>query len=203
MALEFPGYGGENLVKGRLMVHHGEHPPMDPNTDEATAEQLEAARAQGDAYGRAFDLMANKVADDGGEQRAGDYLIGYAVEKAEGMYSYRDGKLHWMEPEDENLHVEVAVRDGGDGRFVPCLDVYATLIDSDGNEIGTHKQPMLWHPMLYHYGRNWKVPGDGEYTLRVRVDPPTFMRHDEVNGCRFVDPVECEFTGVKVSTGQS
>ncbi len=179
-----------------------DYPPMDPDTDEATAEQLDAARAQGEAYGKALDLMANKVADDGGEQRAGDYLIGYAIEKAEGMYMFDKGELVWTEPERENLHVEVAVRDGGDGRFVPCLDVYATLIDADGNEVGTHKQPMLWHPMIYHYGRNWEVPGDGEYTLRVRVDPPTFMRHDEVNGRRFADPVECEFTGVKVKTGQ-
>jgi uncharacterized protein involved in high-affinity Fe2+ transport len=179
-----------------------QRPPMEPETEEASQEQLDAAKAKGDAYGRALELMTQKVADDGGEQRAGDYLIGCAIEKAEGMYAFRDGQLHWMEPEEENLHVEVAVRDGGDGRFVPCLHVTATLVTADGDEVGTHQQPMLWHPMLYHYGRNWKVPGDGEYTLRIRVDPPEFMRHDEVNGRRFAEPVECEFTGVKVKTGQ-
>jgi hypothetical protein len=183
------------------MSNH-QRPPMDPGTDEASQEQLDAARAQGEAYGKALGIMTQKVADDGGEQRAGDYLIGYAIEKAEGMYVFRDGRLEWMEPEEENVHVEVAVRDAGDGRFVPCLNVTATLIASDGDEVGTYRQPMLWHPMLYHYGRNWKVPGDGKYTLRVRVDPPEFMRHDEVNGCRFVDVVECEFTGVQVKTGQ-
>jgi hypothetical protein len=52
--------------------------------------------------------------------------------------------------------------------------------------------------MLYHYGRNWKVPADGNYTLRVRVEPPMFLRHDEVNGCRFTDAVEVEFSGVRV-----
>jgi hypothetical protein len=41
-------------------------------------------------------------------------------------------------------------------------------------------------------------PGNGEYTLRARVEPPRFMRHDEVNGCRFKNPVEIEFTSVKV-----
>jgi uncharacterized protein involved in high-affinity Fe2+ transport len=56
--------------------------------------------------------------------------------------------------------------------------------------------------MLYHYGRNWKVPTDGEYTLKVHIDPPTFMRHDEINGCRFTKPVDTEFTGVKVERGQ-
>lgn len=178
-------------------------PPMDPNTSEATKQQLELAREQGEAYGKALKHMTGTVADDGGEQAAGEYLIGYAIEEAEGMYEWLDaGNLHWHKPEDENLHVEVAVRDAADGRFIPAVKVYATLIDPDGNDLGTHEQPLLWHPMIYHYGRNWTVPADGTYTLRVRVEPPTFMRHDEVNGERFTEPVEVEFTNVQVKRGQ-
>ena len=37
------------------------------------------------------------------------------------MYMWEDGGLVWQEPEDENLHVEIAVLDGADERFVPCL----------------------------------------------------------------------------------
>lgn len=181
---------------------HQDTPPMDPNTSEATAKQLDLARAQGEAYGRALNYMTDEVAHDGGERRAGDYLVGYAIEAAEGMYEWADGELIWREPGETNLHVEVAVRDAGDGRFVPTVRVLATLIDPQGNEVGTHEQPLLWHPMIYHYGRNWTVPSDGEYTLRVRVEPPKFMRHDEVNGCRFVEPVEIEFQKVKVKRGQ-
>lgn len=175
---------------------------MDPNTSEATAEQLDLARAQGRAYGRALEYMTGTVAQDGREQRAGDYLVGYAVEKAEGMYAWVDGALVWRDPGEANLHVEVAVRDAGDGRFVPGVRVLATLLDPQGTEVGTHEQPLLWHPMIYHYGRNWTVPSDGAYTLRVRIEPPTFMRHDEINGRRFVAPVEVEFRGVKVERGQ-
>ena len=76
------------------------------------------------------------------------------------------------------------------------------ITDSDGNEVGTYERPLIWHPIIYPYGRNCVVPSDGEYTLRIRVEPPTFMRHDEVNGWRFTDPVEVEFTGVKVERGQ-
>ena len=177
-------------------------PPMDPKTSEATQKQLDLAREQGEAYGRALAYMTGEVAHDGGEQEAGHYLIGYAIEEAEGMYEWSEGELVWRDPEEENAHVEVAVRDAGDGRFVPGVRVFATLVDSDGNEVGTHEQPLLWHPMIYHYGRNWVVPSDGEYTLRVRVEPPTFMRHDEVNGQRFTEPVEVEFTGVQVERGQ-
>jgi hypothetical protein len=90
---------------------------MDPNTSEATARQLELAREQGEAYGRALEYMIGEVAHDGGEQPAGHFLVGYAVEDAEGMYEWVDGDLVWRDPGDENLHVEVSVRDAGDGRF--------------------------------------------------------------------------------------
>ncbi|MBV9690835.1 MAG: iron transporter [Ktedonobacteraceae bacterium] len=96
----------------------------------------------------------------------------------------------------------MVVCDGADGRFIPSLSVYTTRIDSKGKEIGTHQQPFLWHPTLYHYGRNWKVPGDGEYRLRVRIEAPNFSRHDKINGKRYTQPVEVEFTNVKIKTGQ-
>jgi hypothetical protein len=170
-------------------------------SDEADEQQLQLAREQGSAFGRALEHMTQTEAR-GAELRAGDYLIGYAVEEAEGMYALEEGELVWHNPTDENVHVEVVVRDGGDGRFVPALTVHATLVDSNGKEIGTYLQPFLWHPWLYHYGRNWQVPGAGEYTLRVRVDPPEYMRHDKVNGRRFAYPVQVEFRGVKITPGQ-
>ena len=93
------------------------------------------------------------------------------------------------------------MRDAADGRFVPDVNVHATLVDPAGREVGTHRQPLIWHPMLYHYGRNWTVPQDGEYRLRIRVEAPTFLRHDEINGRRFTEPVDVEFTGVRVMRG--
>lgn len=177
-------------------------PPMRPS-EEADERTLRMAREQGQALERALRYMTEHEADGGGEKRAGDFLIGYAVEAAEGMYELRDGELEWEEPDEgENLHLEISVRDAADGRFVPALSVHATLIDARGEEVGTNRQPYLWHPWLYHYGRNWCVPGDGEYTLRVRVEAPNFPRHDRVNGRRFEEDVEVEFTGVKIRTGQ-
>lgn len=177
-------------------------PPMDPSSDEADERQLQYAREQGDAYGRALEHMTTQVAHDGGQRAAGPYLVGYAVEEAEGVYEWSDGELVWRAPGDENLHVEIAVRDAADGRLVPELRVTATLVDPNGDEVGTHDHPLLWHPMIYHYGRNWRVPGDGEYSLRVHIDPPRFMRHDQINGRRFTEPVDVEFTGVRVETGR-
>ena len=176
-------------------------PPMDPDTSEATARQLEKARAQGEAYARALEYMVQEVAHGGGSKRAGDYTVGYAIEDAEGMYRFQDGQLTWQNPGEENVHVEITVQDAGDGRFVPAVAVSATLVTPDGQELGPYDQELVWHPMLYHYARNWTVPQDGEYTLRVHIDPPAFMRHDEVNGRRFTEPVDVEFTGVAIRRG--
>lgn len=114
-----------------------------------TPEQLELGRAQGEAYERAIGAM-NDEAGHASEVRANDYVIGYAVEAAEGMYVPREGELHWQEPTEENAHVEIAVRDAAEGRFVPELSVTLTVIDQNGPEIGSHAQPFLWHPWLYH-----------------------------------------------------
>ena len=175
-------------------------PPVQPS-DEATEEQLRLARAQGAAFGQAVTTMITSEAH-GSERPVGDYIVGYAVEKAEGMYQLRNGQLEWVAPQEENAHLEVVVRDGADGRFIPSLTVYATLIDSTGNEIGTHQQPFLWHPWLYHYGRNWTLPGDDIYTLRIRIEAPEFGRHDKINGKRFAEPVEIEFVKVGITSGQ-
>ena len=36
----------------------------------------------------------------------------------------------------------------------------------------------------------------------MNIEPPQFMRHDEINGDRWTAPVETTFTGVKVQRGQ-
>ena len=165
-------------------------PPM-VSSEESTKDQLALARKQGEAYADAVQAMDKETGAD--IKAAGEYEVGIVVESAEGMYYMDGGRLVWKEPAEENAHVEVAVRDAADGRFVPGLTVSVTLTDSGGNALGTHEQPFLWHPWLYHYGRNWKVPGEGDYRVTVRIEAPTFMRHDHENGKRFAEPVEVEF----------
>jgi hypothetical protein len=178
------------------------HRPPARASDEATSEQLKMAREQGRVLGDAAQEMMQEEAT-GEAIRAGDYVVGYAVEEAEGMYHSMGGRLMWHDPaEDENLHVEVVVRDGADGRFIPTLDVTVTVLDPQGNDLGTHEQPFMWYPWLYHYGRNWVVPSDGAYTIRVHIEPPSFMRHDRTNGLRYQEPVDVVFEDVKVETGR-
>ena len=173
-------------------------------SDEADQQQLELARKAGNAYQDALEYMINEVAENGDKQEAGDYLIGFAQEEAEGMYALNEGgedAFEWRVPTDENCHIEVAVCDAEDKRFIPELDITATLSNDDGFET-EFEPPFLWHPGLLHYGKNVELPGDGKYDLTVRVEPPTFMRHDEENGNRYGDPVEATFDGIEIETGQ-
>lgn len=98
--------------------------------------------------------------------------------------------------------MEVAVCDAADGRLIPGLEVEATLTGPDGEDLGTHPLPLLWHPYLCHYGRNWKVPGEGAYTLGVRFPAPAFARHDEKNGRRSAEGAVHVFENVSIKDGQ-
>ncbi len=172
-------------------------------SDEADRAQLGLARQTGVAYANSVEYMASVVAHTGGLKRAGDMIVAFAQERAEGMYEFRNGSLEWVKPgEDENCHIEIAVMDAGDHRFIPELDVLVTVIDENGREIGSRKMPFLWHPGLYHYGGNWAVPGDGVYTFRIDIAAPTFPRHDKKNGRRYAKPVRAEFENVQVKTGR-
>ncbi len=171
-------------------------------SDEADGLGLALGRAEGQAFGRTLKHMLEDVADAGEEIESGDYMIAYAVEKAEGMYVPRNGGFEWQPPENENIHIEISVRDAADGRMIPGLDVDVTVTDADGKEVGTHRQPLLWHPYLYHYGRNWHIPGDGTYRLRVRFNAPNFHRHDRKNGNRFNKGADVTFEEVILKTGR-
>jgi hypothetical protein len=171
-------------------------------SEEADQNQLELAQAQGEAYLKALEHMAYKEAHAGGEKRVGDYVIAYAVEYAEGMYCREGDRLIWMEPDGKNAHIEISVRDAADNRFIPGLIVTVAVKDRGGNLIGNHQQPFIWHPWLYHYGLNWKLPGTGEYSLHVYMKAPDFMRHDKMNGKRYLEDASVVFEYVQIEIGQ-
>lgn len=174
-------------------------PPMEAS-NEAQSEQLEVARDEGRAYFAALKAMEEE--SGAVVKRAGDYLVAVVQEEAEGMYAWDGGRLVWREaPEEANGHLEVAVADAADGRFVPGLDITVTVGDGE-RELFTTDMPFLWHPFLYHYGCNFAMPGPGSYTVQVHIEPPAFMRHDPVNGCRYAGPVEVAYTGIEFEPGR-
>ena len=170
-------------------------------SNESTVHQLTLARKQGDAFATALEEMTRNEAH-GRSKLAGDYLVAVAVEDAEGLYAMEDGELHWHEPVEANAHIEVVVCDAIDGRFLPGLDVEVHVKRDSGEPVGSAKHDFLWHPWLYHYGRNWQVDEDGVYTITVRFDAPRYMRHDRKNGRRFADGAEVTFEGIHITPGQ-
>lgn len=193
-------------MKDAMVTGGGEPRPLVPS-DEGDHEGLALGRAQGEALTRTIEHMRNDIAHDGREMQAGEYLVVYAVEEAEGIWMPKPGgagggDLEWVEPDAENCHVEVAVRDAADGRLTPTLMVRAAILDGVGNEVESKVLPLLWHPYLYHYGANFTVPGSGTYALRVSFDAPDFPRHDQKNGRRFLEGCTVTFDNVKIQAGQ-
>jgi hypothetical protein len=172
---------------------------IEQSSKEATADELAIAQAEGKAYGQALAGMQSKTKNQ--TQWIGDYQVIVLAEKAEGLWVPTNDGLTWTEPDKFNAHIEVSVRDAGDGRFVPGLQVTISLTPPGGPAIGPQTLPFVWHPVFYHYGLNWNLPSAGDYSVHVHIDPPQFSRHDQTNGKRYVDPVDFDVT-LTIETGK-
>ena len=138
--------------------------------------------------------------EPGGNERKtqGDYTITYRVSPAEGFYEFSDGILTWKEPQDQNAHLDVFIYDSRDGRFVPGLNVQATLLDMRGGRAAAAHLPFAWDPHEHRYGANVKLPeGSGRYVLQVHVDPATFVRCGKSEGQRYVTGADMTFENVR------
>jgi len=167
---------------------------------------LALASAQGDALAEAFREMSRNVANSSAELRVGDYRVACAVEYAETSWVMNHDHLAY-DPRSEqstetNAHLEVGVFDAMTGRFLPGLQVRATIVDGANVGEGTKDVAFMWHPWLYHYGRNWRVPHAGLYRVQVHVDPPPWSRAGAQRGRRFAEPIDVEFPEVRIETGQ-
>jgi hypothetical protein len=154
-------------------------------SDEATQEQLEMAKEQGRVLGKALDHMISQVADDGQETTVGP-VPGRLCHRRSGRHvPLARRRASMAEPERENVHIEVSVRDAVDGRFIPNLNIHVRLIDSNKNDVGYHQQPLCGTRGCTITGRNWHIPEEGDYRMEIHIKAPDFPRHDEKNGNRY------------------
>ena len=175
---------------------------------ESVAETVRSNETQ--AIRKAFDAtlrMMDEQANDGRERTQGDWQVAYAIEYSEGWWcceppAQMSYTIMTEYSAETNSHVEVAPRDARTGRFLPGLKVTATLLAPDGKSLGTRPEPFMWHPWLYHYGENWRVPRGGRYNLRVHIDPPAYPRYGREAGDALGSPVDMTFDDVKIKTGQ-
>lgn len=194
-----------NLPHGMRVTEagRGSAPSLPPFevSDEATAQQLERARDQGNAVRQELDWVRAHQAAASAEMAVGEYRVAYTVTPA---LSYAepgaDGRLVRHDPAPGEVHLGIAIRDAADGRVVPGLTVRASLVDATGRVLDTRPLPFGYYPVLHRYGDNLRWPMDaGPLTIRLEIAPPTYWRHDPSNGDRFRDSTTVEFTNVAVT----
>lgn len=173
---------------------------------QAMEQQTSLSMLQGQAYSHTLKDMY-KQANFGKDTTLGDYFIALAVEYAEGWWAFDGDKFRYKVENEEsgktNAHIEVAVCDAKTKRFLHDLDVTATLYDDAGNIVGTMDEPFMWHPWLYHYGQNWRVPHAGKnYRVHVHFQPPSYRRYGKEYGNTFTLPADIDFYQVTIKTGQ-
>lgn len=167
--------------------------------DAATKDKLK--QAQGSAYSDSLNYLGT-IVDYHDSTEVDNYIITLAAEESEGMY-YAGGdsdEITWHAPDKQlNQHLEIAVQDKDDKRFIPQLDITAELFDDEQQSLGSKPCPFLWHPYIFHYGSMWDIPGEGTYSVTVTIKRPNFGRHDEVLGKRYLEDAQVTFENVKLS----
>ena len=168
--------------------------------------QTTLSRGAGNGFTHTLKLMY-KQANEGKDTVQGDYFIAFADEYSEGWWHYMDGKFMYMVQNDQggktNAHIEIAVLDAATHRFLPDLNVSVTLYDKNKKKLGTKNEPFMWHPWLYHYGENWRIPATGkQYSVHVHADPPAYRRYGKTAGNQFAKPLDIDFTNLTVKAGQ-
>jgi hypothetical protein len=161
---------------------------------------LTLSRQEGTAVASSLDDAMRNTKIKGYQRRSGEYNVTVIVRQARGFWEMQNGTLAYSNQDstDSVDHIDVSIRDVATGRFVPGLNVRATITDSRKHQIDTFALPFMWHPWMNHYGLNVVVPGTGRYTIRVRADPPTFRRYGADALKKFNRAVDVEVRGVRL-----
>ncbi|MBA0124351.1 iron transporter [Haloechinothrix sp. YIM 98757] len=145
--------------------------------------------------------LAEEIADEGGQTESGPWRIGYIVEPAEGWYASEGDDTRFREPAgDETHHIEVVPFEADSGRVVPDVPIRVEILDGDGQVVDANDLDFFYGE-AFHYGNNFAVPEQGEYTLRVTLEPPRFLRHGEQDeDPALTEGAEVEFTDVQLES---
>lgn len=157
---------------------------------------------QGKAFTQALDFLKKEAPS--AEVVNEGYIITILFGKATGMYVLQpEGDLQWAIPRHgQNLYSIVVARDQEDLRFVPDLLVYCHLYDAAQNLAGDQRLYFTWHPFLYHYGSNWEISTEGDYTATIVIETPRFPRLDQDKGKRYPQSVTVELGPLHLTGGR-
>lgn len=142
-----------------------------------------------------YETIEQEVAAEGGETASGPWRIAYVVEPAEPWFE----RERFREPAPgETHHIEILPIEAETGRVVPGVPITVEVRDADG-EVVDRKPLRFFYAEFFHYANNFSIPEPGSYTLRARIEPPTFLRHgEESEGPALTEGAEVSFEGVEL-----
>ncbi|MEZ3145318.1 iron transporter [Halobaculum sp. MBLA0143] len=127
-----------------------------------------------------------------GTAREGDYAFGLTYSYAHRFWNVvGDETSLTAVGEEDDVHLMASVWDPETGRVLPETGL-STAIYRDG-ELVTQEAiyPMLSQPMGFHYGANFGLAGDGDYTVELSVGAVPTRKTGSFRG-RFDEPVTVE-----------
>ncbi|ELY80530.1 hypothetical protein [Natrinema pallidum] len=145
------------------------NPPLVENRPDAV--YLPSSREEMRTYGMAAD---------------GDYAVSLSYTFPHRFWTVEatsDGKQRVAVETDDTLHLMTTLWDR-ETRTVLPVDMRLELLQ-DGSPVDagiSSPWPMLSQRMGFHYGDNVGLPGEGEYTARIRAGPVTLERTGAVEG---------------------
>jgi len=163
------------------------------------APAAQAARDVPSGVAAQYRQIAEEVAAEGGEQRVGPWRIAYIVEPAEGWFEQVGGELRWRAPAaGETHHIEILPIEAETGRLVPNVPIELEVLDAGGQRVARGRLAM-YYAEFFHYATNFRVPRDGDYTLRATIGPPDLRRHGEqADGPPLAEGATATFEGVRL-----
>ena len=155
-----------------------------------------------DGVAAQYAVLEEEVAEEGGSVETGDWRIAYIKEPAEGWFQMDQGHLVWRDPAPgETAHLEIIPIERDTGRIVPDARITLEVLDAGGERVET-KELSFYYAEFFHYAENFRIPDDGEYTLRATVQTPRFRRHgDESEAPALMDDAQVEFEKVMIDVG--
>jgi len=132
-----------------------------------------------------------------GAQTAGDYRFQLIASPARGWYEPKQGKLVWISPaRKENQYLELILTSTIDQKPLPNAGIKVSIYDKNNKLRESKRMIMMWSVTDYHYGNNFTIPADGNYTVKVEITPPMFARLHKNVGKKFFSSAKVTFRNV-------
>jgi hypothetical protein len=112
-----------------------------------------------------------------GMAREGRYRVALTYSSPHAFYLVQGATVEraGIQPAD-STHAMVSVWDGPTDTVVPAANIQTTFRRDGEVHDRSSLWPMLSQPMGLHFGDNVTLPGDGEYTVEVRISPTSARR---------------------------